>query len=110
MLEFLHTKLGQLRLVSFAEGISYVLLLFIAMPLKYLAGFPMAVTIVGSIHGLLFVIFLVALVRVAFSVPWTLPRVLTAFVAAVLPLCAFFFDRSLKREIDERMKSAGSIS
>ena len=100
MFTHLHTKLGQLRLVSFAEGVSYILLLCIAMPLKYLAGYPMAVTIVGSAHGFLFVVFMLALVRVTIGVPWNLGRALTAFVAAVLPIGAFLFDRSLKREIN----------
>jgi hypothetical protein len=47
-----------LRKISLAEGISYLLLLGIAMPLKYWAGLPLAVKIVGSIHGALFVVFL----------------------------------------------------
>ena len=55
------TALRQLRLVAFLEGSSFLVLLFIAMPLKYLAGLPLAVRVAGSVHGLLFLVFLAAL-------------------------------------------------
>ncbi|KKJ79704.1 putative membrane protein YdzA, partial [Bacillus subtilis] len=47
----LHTPIGRLRTMGFIEGMSLLILLFIAMPLKYWAGLPLAVTIVGSVHG-----------------------------------------------------------
>lgn len=49
------TPTAHLRSVALLEGASYVVLLFVAMPLKYLAGQPLAVRITGSIHGFLFV-------------------------------------------------------
>ena len=106
MFRHLHTHLGQFRLVSFAEGLSYILLLFIAMPLKYWAGLPMAVRIVGSLHGFLFVLFVVFWVRVWFRVPWRPGRALLAFIAAMLPFGAFFLDRSLENELRRRYESA----
>ena len=57
------TALRQLRLVALLEGASFLVLLFVAMPLKYLAGMPLAVRIAGSIHGALFIAFVVALYR-----------------------------------------------
>lgn len=89
----------QLRVVAFLEGVSFVLLLFVAMPLKYYAGLPLAVRIVGSLHGLLFVVFCWALLRAAVACEWPLRRSLLAFVASLLPFGTFVFDRSLKREI-----------
>ena len=59
-----------LRKISLAEGISYLLLLGIAMPLKYWAGLPLAVKIVGSIHGALFVVFCAALLRALVAARW----------------------------------------
>ena len=93
------TALRQFRLVAFLEGLSFVILLFVAMPLKYLAGMPLAVRIVGSIHGALFVLFLVALYRVARGGGWLRRRVLVAFVSSLLPVGTFVFDSSLRREI-----------
>jgi integral membrane protein len=91
--------LRQLRLVALLEGSSFVTLLFIAMPLKYLAGFPLAVRIVGSVHGLLFLIFLAALFRAGRQRHWPFGRSLLAFVSSIVPFGTFLFDRSLRREI-----------
>jgi integral membrane protein len=92
--------LRQLRLIAFLEGLSFVLLLFVAMPLKYLAELPMAVRIVGSVHGLLFLVFVAALYRVVLEQEWPARRWLAAFVSSLLPFGTLFFDRTLKREIE----------
>jgi len=94
------TALRQLRLVALLEGTSFLVLLFVAMPLKYLAGLPLAVRIVGSVHGLLFLMFLVALYRAGSQRGWPLRRWLAAFVASVVPFGTFGFDPSLRREIE----------
>ena len=93
------TVLRQLRLVALLEGSSFLALLFIAMPLKYLAGFPLAVRIVGSVHGVLFLMFMVALYRAGRERDWPLRRSLLAFVSSIVPFGTFIFDRSLRREI-----------
>jgi integral membrane protein len=93
------TALSQLRTVALLEGASFLILLFIAMPLKYLAGFPLAVRIVGSVHGLLFLLFLAALYRAAAERGWPLGRTVLAFVSSIVPFGTFVFDRSLQREI-----------
>ena len=93
------TALRQLRIVALLEGSSFVILLFLAMPLKYLAGLPLAVRVVGSIHGALFLVFLVALYRAARGRAWPRRRSLAAFVSSILPFGTFVFDLSLRREI-----------
>jgi len=93
------TVLRQLRLVALLEGSSFLALLFIAMPLKYLAGLPLAVRIVGSVHGLLFLLFMAALYRAGLERAWPLRRSLLAFVSSIVPFGTFVFDRSLRREI-----------
>jgi integral membrane protein len=95
------TKLRQLRLIALLEGTSFLILLFIAMPLKYLAGLPLAVRIVGSVHGLLFLVFLAALYRAGRERRWPWSRSLIAFVSSVVPFGTFMFDPSLRREIAE---------
>ena len=104
------TVLRQFRLVAFLEGSSFVLLLFVAMPLKYLAGYPLAVRIAGSIHGALFLLFLVALYRAAGDRSWPLRRSLTAFVSSLLPFGTFVFDASLRREIDSLKTVADTLA
>jgi integral membrane protein len=93
------TVLRQLRLVALLEGWSFLILLFVAMPLKYLAGLPLAVRIMGSVHGLLFLMFMAALYRAARERDWPLRRSRIAFVSSIVPFGTFIFDRSLRREI-----------
>jgi len=68
----LRTSVERFRAIAFIEGVSYLLLLGVAMPLKYFAGFPGAVMAVGWAHGVLFVLYLVALAEVSFSRRWRL--------------------------------------
>lgn len=85
-----------LRWISLAEGLSFLLLLGLAMPLKYLAGRPEAVQVMGWLHGLLFVLLCWALLQVLMSAKWPLSRAALVFVAALLPLGPFLLDRRLR--------------
>ena len=87
-----------LRKVGLLEGISLLVLLFIAMPLKYVWGEPGAVKIVGWIHGALFVLFMLLVLRVYEQRAWPFKKVLLAFIAAFLPFGTFVFDKQLKQE------------
>lgn len=98
MLSLLATDLGRLRLISLLEGTSYLLLVGLAVPLKYLAGRPELVHLLGRVHGLLFVVFIIALTQVALSTPWTPRRILLVLGAAMVPLGALLLERSLRAE------------
>jgi len=93
--------LYRLRLVGGLEGISYLLLLGVAMPLKYLAGMPAMVQVVGWIHGLLFTLFVAAVLEVWRRLRWPPMRVLGALVAAVLPFGTFVLDTYLRQDLEE---------
>ncbi|MDM5157510.1 DUF3817 domain-containing protein [Bacillus sp. DX1.1] len=94
----LSTPIGRLRAIGLIEGISFLLLLFIAMPLKYFAGFSKAVSITGMAHGVLFVLFVFAVIQVMIvhrkSILWGLG----AFIASVIPFGTFVLDAKLKNE------------
>ena len=94
----LKTTIGRLRAIGMAEGVSYIALLGIAMPLKYFGGKPMAVTIAGSIHGGLFVLFCWALLDAKLEHKWSIKKALKPFIASLLPFGPFVIDRSLKAE------------
>ena len=81
------------RILGFVEAASFLTLLFVAMPLKYLAHLPQPVSVVGALHGAIFVAYLVFLVLVATKEKWRLGPVLGALAAAILPFGPFFFDR-----------------
>jgi len=86
-----------LRRASFAEGISALLLFFVAMPLKYAFGMPEAVRVIGMAHGLLFVAFGLLLLNHAVAARWSILRVALALVVVSLPFGAFWFERQLGR-------------
>ena len=83
------------RIVAIAEGISFLILLFIAMPLKYFAELPKAVLYTGWVHGILFVAFCVLLLLVKIKYNWNFKRALIAFVASLLPFGTFVLDAKI---------------
>jgi integral membrane protein len=91
--------LNRLRIVGLLEGISFLVLLGIAMPLKYLAGQPEAVKMVGWAHGLLFVTFVGVLIQTSVARNWPMSRGAAAFVSALLPFGTFVLDARLRTEM-----------
>lgn len=87
------------RVSAITEGISYLLLLLIAMPLKYMYGLPEAVRLVGAIHGGLFIVFMALLLAVYLRQAMTFTQCVAAFVASILPFGAFVFDAYIKRRV-----------
>mgnify|MGYP006274843965 FL=1 len=87
------------RTSAILEGISYLLLLFIAMPLKYIYDMPFAVRIAGSAHGLLFVVFMVLLAIVYLRDTMTFKQCVMGFVASLVPFGAFVFDHYIKQRV-----------
>ncbi len=92
------SALDAFRKISIVEGISAILLYFVAMPLKYIAHIPEAVRVVGTLHGLLFLVFLICLLRVWMADKWPLSKVILGFVAGNVPFGAFWFERRLRAE------------
>jgi len=95
---FSNTPIGRLRRAGIVEGTSFLLLLFVAMPLKYFAGIPEAVKYTGWLHGVLFILFIYALIRVKLSENWPLTRMFLAFLASIVPFGTFIFDVQLRKE------------
>ncbi|GAB2501704.1 DUF3817 domain-containing protein [Algoriphagus taiwanensis] len=83
--------------ISILEGISFLLLLFIAMPLKYIYDIPEAVTYVGWAHGLLFILYIYVVFPTAQKLKWEFGRTFFALFASILPFGPFIFDRNLKK-------------
>lgn len=92
------SSLGFFRGVGLIEGISYLLLLFIAMPLKYFAGMPIFVKILGMAHGVLFVMFMVMLLVVWIQHRWSFLRVVGAVIASLLPFGTFVLDARIRKD------------
>ena len=92
------SSLSVFRKVAIAEGISYLLLLFIAMPLKYFADMPLAVKYTGWAHGLLFVLYGALLILAWYEQKWKFGKVVLIFLASLLPFMPFVVDKKLKDE------------
>lgn len=90
--------LKRFRQVAVLEGISYLLLLFIAMPLKYMADMPEAVKYIGWAHGVLFVLYALLLVQCWQNYRWSFSKAAFIFVASLLPFAPFVVDRKLKMQ------------
>ena len=86
------------RKVAFAEGVSFLVLLGIAMFLKYFANMPMAVTIVGSLHGILFVAFFILAREVKVDYKKDFKWFAKAGLASLLPFGTFVMDKEWKKE------------
>lgn len=86
-----------LRQLAIVEGISTLVLFFVAMPLKYLAGMPLAVTIVGTIHGVLFVALVLMLLVAIWKVPISMTLAAAGVAAAIIPGGPFLLERRLAR-------------
>lgn len=92
-----HTWAKRFRWISLIEGTSFLILLLIAMPLKYMWDYPMVVTYVGWAHGVLFVIYIYIVFPTAQKLQWNFSRTFFALIASVLPFGPFIFDRNLKK-------------
>lgn len=90
--------LHSFRIIAIAEGISFLVLLCIAMPLKYLMDMPMAVKFVGYLHGFLFIAFVLFAGLVKMNLAKGFLWFVKAFIASLLPFGTFVLDRQLKKE------------
>ena len=91
--------LNRFRWIAIVEGVSYLLLVFIAMPLKYFADQPLPVKYLGWAHGVLFVAFCILLLRVWMERGWSFWKATLAFLSSLVPFGTFFFDREIKKEL-----------
>jgi len=92
-------SLKTLTIVGYLEGTSFLLLLGIAMPLKYMMGIPEGVKYLGMAHGLLFIAYIVILMGTANKVKMPLWAMPTGVIASVLPFGPFVFDALLKKSL-----------
>ena len=83
------------RLISFLEGLSFVLLLFFAMPMKYAMADPRFVKMLGMPHGVLFLLYIILSVSVAIEREWGFKTSALVLLASVVPFGTFYADRKL---------------
>ena len=91
------TPIGRLRVISLIEALSYLTLLGIAMPMKYIWGEPLAVRIVGMTHGVLFCLFCIALLQAMLKEKWGFIPSALIFMASLIPFAPIWVEIWLKK-------------
>ena len=98
MVKLLKTQIGRLRILAFVEGVSFLVILFVTMPLKYYANMPQPNKIFGMAHGLLFILYVLAVVQSKIEYNWPFKKTALALLASIIPFGTFWADAKLFRE------------
>ncbi len=93
MFDFLNSSFNRFKMITLIEGISFIVLIFIAMPIKYMLGEPSVVRTVGSIHGGLFVLYILYLVICHFEYNWNFKKSAILFLMSFIPFGNFYADK-----------------
>jgi integral membrane protein len=99
------SELKKFRLINKIEGISFIILLFVAMPLKYSFGYPMATKIVGMLHGLLVFAFLYQIFEAKKEAGFTWKETGLYTLLSLVPFGSFYTDRELAKKTAEESKA-----
>ncbi len=91
-----------LRICGITEGVSLLVLLFVAMPIKYIGGDPSWVRFVGSLHGFLFILFIVCLTVTAPKLKLSWPVVGIGYLCSTVPFACFYFDQKYLKPLDKK--------
>jgi integral membrane protein len=92
----LKDTLKRFRVISYIEGLSYLILVFIAMPIKYLAENPYPVKIIGMAHGVLFILFVLFLYETMRKYAWQTSFSSKLFVYSLIPFGSFIIEKKMK--------------
>ena len=96
--ELIKTSLGRLRLLAFAEGVSFLMILFITMPLKYAMDMGSPNRIIGMVHGVLFIAYIFLVIQQKLEDNWELKKTFLALLASIIPFGTFWADKKLFKE------------
>lgn len=91
------SAIKRFRVISMIEGLSYLLLVFIAMPIKYIGGNPDPVKMLGMAHGVLFILFMISLFETKRKESWDTGFMFQLFVYSLIPFGAFLIESKVKR-------------
>lgn len=92
----LNSALKRFRVISAIEGLSYLILVFIAMPIKYMGDNPYYVKIFGMAHGVLFILFMISLFETKRKESWDTGFMFQLFVLSLIPFGAFIIENRVK--------------
>ncbi|WP_347053598.1 DUF3817 domain-containing protein [Flavobacterium olei] len=101
MTKYFTTTVGRLRLIAFLEGISLLILIFIAVPLKHYFEDPSLVKAMGPIHGALFLLFIINALSVGVEKKWKfIDTTWKVLLACIIPFGTFYIDHKILRNLN----------
>lgn len=110
MMTLMRTQLGRLRLIAYLEGISLLFLLVVAVPLKYLAGDPDLVKIMGPLHGTLFLLFVISTLSVGVEQQWKFRQMTwKVLIACIIPFGTFYIDRKILQRKNRKQETTDTF-
>ena len=95
----LTSSIGRFRIIAFLEGLSFLLIIFVTMPLKYYFQMPTPNLVVGMFHGILFMIYVYAALRLKLSESWDTRLTLKTLAASVIPFGTFYMEYKVFRHL-----------
>lgn len=102
MIHLFKTKIGRLRIIGMLEGISLLILLFIAVPMKYIFNNPEGSKLIGPIHGALFLLFIINTLSVGVEQNWKRQTTWKVLLACIIPFGTFYIDKKILRTINTK--------
>ncbi|HEV7658027.1 MAG TPA: DUF3817 domain-containing protein [Mycobacteriales bacterium] len=98
------------RALAYTVGVGLVILVLVAVPLKYLADSPTLVAIVGPLHGFLYMVYLVATVNLAFRARWSPVKTVLVMLAGTIPFVSFVAERKVTADEEERAEVRPAVT
>lgn len=96
MKHFFNSSIGRLRLLAIVEGLSLLVLVFVSVPLKYIFGITRLSSVLGPIHGVLFLLFVVNTIGVGIEYKWKFRQTTwKVLLACIIPFGTFYIDRKI---------------
>ena len=96
-------RIGWLRLIALLEGISFLLILFVSMPLKYIWNMPSPNIYIGYSHGVLFMLYVVTVIFMSRVLSWNMRTLFMALMASIIPFGTFWADKTIFKPASEKL-------
>ena len=105
----MEAALKRFRVMAYIVGVLLLILVFVAVPLRYLAGQPLLVSVVGPIHGFLYMVYLVTAFDLAVRARWPFVRTVLVLLAGTVPVLTFVAERKATRWIHDRSSTPAAV-
>lgn len=100
--------LTRYRVIAYLVGVGLIVLVLIGVPLEYAAGKPQVVSVIGPIHGFLYIIYVIAALDLSMKLRWPLTRTILICLAGTIPFLSFVAERKVTHEVEQRLSATSA--